>query len=73
MVADLGYGDAGKGTVVDWLCARGVGSRPVSAVVRFNGGGQAAHTVVLRDGRTHTFTQFGAGTFRPDNTDGAAL
>jgi adenylosuccinate synthase len=65
MVADLGYGDAGKGTVVDWLCERGVGGRPVSAVVRHNGGGQAAHTVVLPDGRSHTFAQFGAGTFRP--------
>ncbi|GIJ45458.1 adenylosuccinate synthetase [Virgisporangium aliadipatigenens] len=61
IVVDLGYGDAGKGTVVDWLCA----SRPVHAVVRFNGGGQAAHTVVLPDGRRHTFAQFGAGTLRP--------
>lgn len=58
---DLGYGDAGKGTVVDWLCA----TRPVHTVVRFNGGAQAAHNVVLRDGRHHTFAQFGAGTFHP--------
>ncbi len=61
IVVDLGYGDAGKGTVVDWLCA----SRPVHAVIRFNGGAQAAHSVVLRDGRRHTFAQFGAGTLRP--------
>ncbi|MFJ6196763.1 adenylosuccinate synthetase [Micromonospora sp. NPDC092111] len=61
MVVDLGYGDAGKGTVVDWLCA----TRPVHTVVRFNGGAQAAHNVVLPDGRHHTFAQFGAGTFRP--------
>ncbi|MFI6129745.1 adenylosuccinate synthetase [Micromonospora sp. NPDC051141] len=61
LVVDLGYGDAGKGTVVDALCA----SRPVHTVVRFNGGAQAAHNVVLRDGRAHTFAQFGAGTFRP--------
>ncbi|MEU6072368.1 adenylosuccinate synthetase [Micromonospora sp. NPDC047074] len=60
-VVDLGYGDAGKGTVVDWLCA----TRPVHTVVRFNGGAQAAHNVVLRDGRQHTFAQFGAGTFHP--------
>jgi adenylosuccinate synthase len=60
VVVDLGFGDAGKGTVVDWLCA----SRPVHAVVRFNGGGQAAHTVVLPDGRRHTFAQFGSGTLR---------
>lgn len=61
IVVDLGYGDAGKGTVVDWLCA----TRPVHAVVRFNGGAQAAHTVVLPDGRRHTFAQFGSGTLRP--------
>ncbi|MFG1649001.1 adenylosuccinate synthetase [Micromonospora sp. NPDC049275] len=60
-VVDLGYGDAGKGTVVDWLCA----TRQVHTVVRFNGGAQAAHNVVLRDGRHHTFAQFGAGTFHP--------
>ncbi|GAA0728878.1 adenylosuccinate synthase [Dactylosporangium roseum] len=34
-------------------------------MVRFNGGAQAAHTVVLADGRQHTFAQFGAGTLRP--------
>jgi len=59
-VVDLGYGDAGKGTVVDWLCA----TRPVHAVVRFNGGAQAGHNVVLPDGREHTFAQFGSGTLR---------
>jgi adenylosuccinate synthase len=64
IVVDLGYGDAGKGTVVDWLCSRG-NSRPVHAVVRFNGGAQAAHHVVTRDGRCHAFAQFGAGTFTP--------
>jgi adenylosuccinate synthase len=59
-VVDLGYGDAGKGTVVDALCA----SAPVRAVLRFNGGGQAAHNVVLPSGRHHTFAQFGSGTLR---------
>ncbi|MEV4348686.1 adenylosuccinate synthetase [Actinoplanes sp. NPDC049596] len=59
-VVDLGYGDAGKGTVVDALCA----SAPVRAVLRFNGGAQAAHNVVTEDGRHHTFSQFGSGTLR---------
>jgi adenylosuccinate synthase len=59
-VVDLGYGDAGKGTVVDALCANG----GVRAVLRFNGGAQAAHNVVTEDGRHHTFAQFGSGTLR---------
>lgn len=63
IVVDLGFGDAGKGTVVDWLCSRG--PEPVDAVVRFNGGAQAAHNVVTVDGRHHTFAQFGSGTFTP--------
>lgn len=64
IVVDLGYGDAGKGSIVDWLCAR-QGGRPVRAVVRFNGGAQAAHHVVTPGGRQHAFAQFGAGTFTP--------
>jgi adenylosuccinate synthase len=66
IVADLGYGDAGKGGIVDWLCSplsRGAG--PVHTVVRYNGGAQAAHNVVTPDGRWHTFAQFGSGTFTP--------
>jgi adenylosuccinate synthase len=64
VVVDLGYGDAGKGTVVDWLCSS-ANARPVHAVVRFNGGAQAAHNVVTADGRHHTFAQLGSGTFTP--------
>ncbi|MEU8813355.1 adenylosuccinate synthetase [Actinoplanes sp. NPDC048796] len=59
-VVDLGYGDAGKGTVVDALCV----ASPVRAVLRFNGGAQAAHNVITEDGRHHTFSQFGSGTLR---------
>ncbi|GAA1811758.1 adenylosuccinate synthetase [Actinomadura chokoriensis] len=61
IVVDLGFGDAGKGTIVDHLCS----ASPVTAVVRFNGGAQAAHNVVAADGRHHTFAQFGSGTFTP--------
>lgn len=62
IVVDLGYGDAGKGTVVDWLCSPRH-PRPARTVVRFNGGAQAAHNVITPDGRHHAFAQFGAGTF----------
>ncbi|WP_327099998.1 adenylosuccinate synthetase [Nocardia vinacea] len=61
IVLDLGFGDAGKGATVDWLCSPEAGL-DVSAVVRFNGGAQAAHNVIA-DGRHHTFAQFGSGTF----------
>jgi adenylosuccinate synthase len=61
LVVDLGFGDAGKGTLTDWLVRR-YGAR---RVVRFNGGAQAGHNVVTDDGRHHTFAQFGAGSFVP--------
>ncbi len=61
VVTDLGYGDSGKGTMVDYL----VRQAP-SVVIRHNGGAQAAHNVVLPDGRHHTFSQFGSGSFLND-------
>ena len=57
VVVGLGFGDETKGATVDWLSAR-LGP---AAVVRFNGGAQAAHNVVA-DGRHHTFRLFGSGT-----------
>ena len=57
----LGFGDCGKGLFTDYLCRRW----QAHTVVRFNGGAQAGHNVVLPDGRHHTFSQFGAGTFVP--------
>jgi adenylosuccinate synthase len=64
LVLGLGFGDEGKGLTVDFLCAQALaaGRRPL--VVRFNGGQQAGHTVVLADGRRHVFSGFGAGTLR---------
>lgn len=61
IVVDLGFGDAGKGTLTDAL-AHHHGAR---LVVRFNGGAQAGHNVVTDDGRHHTFAQFGAASFIP--------
>jgi adenylosuccinate synthase len=64
VVVGLGFGDEGKGAVVDHPAA----SRTVHTVVRYNGGAQAAHNVVLPDGRHHTFHQFGSATFRGAGT-----
>ncbi|HEU4404677.1 MAG TPA: adenylosuccinate synthetase [Polyangiaceae bacterium] len=61
LVVDLGFGDAGKGLVTDHL-TRALGAH---TVVRFNGGAQAGHNVVTPDGRHHTFSQLGAGSFVP--------
>lgn len=59
LLADLGFGDAGKGTITDYL------TRQLAAhtIVRYNGGPQAAHNVVTPDGRHHMFAQFGSGMF----------
>jgi adenylosuccinate synthase len=56
---DLGFGDAGKGTVSDFLCR----AFNIKHVVRFNGGPQAGHNVVLPDGRHHCYSSFSAATF----------
>jgi adenylosuccinate synthase len=61
IVTDIGYGDAGKGTTVDYL----VRQANSAVVIRHNGGPQAAHNVVTPDGRHHTFSQFGSGSFVP--------
>jgi len=61
VVIDLGFGDSGKGTITDWLVRTG----GAKLVVRWNGGAQAGHNVVTADGRHHTFSQFGAGSFVP--------
>lgn len=58
-VVGLGFGDCGKGRFIDELTRRW----QAHTVVRFNGGAQAGHNVVLPDGRHHTFSQFGAGSF----------
>ncbi len=60
----LGFGDCGKGLFTDYL-ARRWRKHGTVAVVRWNGGAQAGHNVVLPDGRHHTFSQFSAGTFVP--------
>jgi adenylosuccinate synthase len=64
IVCDLGFGDSGKGSTVDFLC-RIEGS---NWVIRYNGGAQAAHNVVEPSGRHFTFGMFGSGTLIGANT-----
>lgn len=59
VVVGLGFGDEGKGTIVDTLVRR----EEAGAVVRFNGGPQAAHHVVSPTQQLHCFAQLGAGSF----------
>ncbi len=47
LTVDLGFGDAGKGSIVDYLTR----AHTAHTVVRYNGGAQAGHRVVAA-GRT---------------------
>jgi len=64
IVTDLMFGDSGKGTITDYLAK----THDASLVVKFNGGSQAAHNVVLPNGTHFTFSQFGSGSFQGANT-----
>jgi adenylosuccinate synthase len=57
IVAGLGWGDEGKGSLVDFL-VRETGAQ---LVVKYTGASQCGHTVVAPEG-THTFSQWGSGT-----------
>ena len=57
-VIGASFGDEGKGLTVDYLCA----TQGAGVVVRYNGGGQAGHTVVTPMGERHEFRHFGSGT-----------
>jgi adenylosuccinate synthase len=63
LTAGLGFGDEGKGSTIDYLARKLHREQRVSCVVRYNGGAQAAHNVVLPGGHQHTFAQFGSGFF----------
>jgi adenylosuccinate synthase len=57
-VIGAGFGDEGKGKIVSSLCSQSSGP----LVVRFCGGQQAGHHVVLGNGFDHVFSNFGSGT-----------
>ena len=52
------WGDEGKGKIVDWLCER------ADVVVRFQGGHNAGHTLVV-DGGTYKLSLLPSGLARP--------
>ena len=69
IVIGLGFGDEGKGLVVDHLCTHS----PDPLVIRFSGGHQVGHTVVRNDYDSlgevsHIFSNFGSGTLRNIST-----
>ena len=58
IIIGAGLGDEGKGHYTDILC-----NKPSTLNIRFNGGSQAAHTVVTPQGEKHVFRHLGAGSF----------
>jgi len=61
IVVGLGFGDEGKGNVVNHL------STDKSLVVRFNSGHQAGHTAIYNNKR-HVFSSIGAGSLKGAST-----
>jgi adenylosuccinate synthase len=61
ITVDLGFGDSGKGTMVDYLCK----THNADWIVRYNGGAQCGHNVQDGDFK-HCFSQFGSGSQRPN-------
>lgn len=64
VVIGSAWGDEGKGRSVDFLAR----SSAHPLVIRFNGGGQAGHTVWLTADIHHVFHTYGSGTFQDADT-----
>ncbi len=59
IVIGLGFGDEGKGITTDFLASQ----YPNAIVIRFSGGPQAAHTVMIDD-QKHIHASYGSGALR---------
>nr|WP_314494537.1 adenylosuccinate synthetase [uncultured Chryseobacterium sp.] len=59
IIIGLGFGDEGKGITTDFLAQQ----HPESVVIRFSGGQQAAHTVMI-DHKKHIHSSFASGALR---------
>src|SRR5437867_13063985 len=60
VILGLQWGDEGKGKIVDYLLS----TYPFQAVVRFNGGPNAGHTIKVKD-KTYKFHQLPSGMLHP--------
>lgn len=60
IIVGLGFGDEGKGLATDFLCLK----HPNSIVIRYNGGHQAGHCVITKEGKRHVFSHLGSGSMR---------
>lgn len=72
IITDLGYGDSGKGSMVDYIIRAGRSDSKKFLVIRLQGGHQVGHTVKFDEpGKTpvlHEFRNFGSGTFQGIDT-----
>ena len=59
ILCGMQFGDEGKGTFTDYLADK----VEADAVIRYNGGSQASHTVTTPNGIVHKFSQLGSGMF----------
>lgn len=64
VVIGANFGDEGKGVMTDYFVSEALKEGRSPLVIRFNGGAQAAHTVVTPEGIEHVFSHFGAGTLQ---------
>jgi len=56
------FGDEGKGSFVDYIAS----AQNIRQIVRYNGGSQASHTVIIPQGVLHKFSQLGSAMFLDD-------
>lgn len=65
VIIGANFGDEGKGLMTDWAANA---FDKDALIVRFNGGAQAGHTVVLPNGTRHIHSHFGSGTLAGAST-----
>lgn len=62
LLVDLGFGDSGKGSWTSFFAE----TQKADAFIRFNGGCQAGHRVVLSNGFDHIYSSFSSGHHKAD-------